>query len=241
MHTVLAMDASTQQLLGCMYQEPFVRQPAPKGETKAQRKMRVRESQIWERSLQAIGPVPEKQKWISVGDRGSDIYTFWQTCEQLGYDFVIRVAQDRRVLLDEEPEAEDPEGQRLKTLARSLPAQGGRVLHVPAQRQRPARDASVQMSWQEVRLQPPVNGVVLAKTEIKAWIVRVWEAAPPDGGEPLEWILVTTVPIQTVEDAWERVTWDKWRWIVEDFHKVLKTGCRIEVRRQQTVEAMCNL
>jgi len=75
-HTVLAMDATTQQLLGCMYQEPFVRQPAPKGETKAQRKKRVRESQVWERSIQAIGPVPDKQQWIYVGDRGSDIYTF---------------------------------------------------------------------------------------------------------------------------------------------------------------------
>ena len=145
-HTVLAIDADSQQLLGCMYQEPFVRQPAPKGETKAQRKKRMRESQVWERSIQAIGPVPKEQKWIYVGDRGSDIYTFWQACEQLGYDFVVRVAQDRRVLLDEEPESEDPEVQRLKTLARSLPSQGGRVLLVPAQRQRPGRSAFVQIS-----------------------------------------------------------------------------------------------
>src|SRR5437660_9557290 len=115
-HTVLAMDADSQQLLGCLYQEPFVRQPAPKGETKAQRKKRVRESQVWELSIQAIGPVPEKQKWIYVGDRGSDIYTFWQWCEQLGYDFNIRVAQDRRVLLNEEQDGQDPEVQRLKTL-----------------------------------------------------------------------------------------------------------------------------
>lgn len=115
----------------------------------------------------------------------------------------MRVAQDRRVLLDEEPEAQDPEVQRLKTLVRSLPPQGGRVLHVPAQRQRPGRDAFLQMRWQEVRVQPPVNGAVLSKTEVKAWVVRVWEPEPPDGGEALEWILVTTVPIDTIEDAWE--------------------------------------
>lgn len=54
-HTVLAMDADEQQLLGCMYQEPFVRQPAPKGETKAQKKKRVRESQVWERSRPSNG------------------------------------------------------------------------------------------------------------------------------------------------------------------------------------------
>jgi len=240
-HTVLAMDADTQQLLGCLYQEPFVRQGAPKGETKAQRKKRVRESQIWEHSIQAIGPVPEQQKWIYVGDRGSDISTFWQTCEQLGYDFVVRVAQDRRVLIDEIPEAEDPEVLRLKTLARSLPAQGGRVLHVPAQRQRPARDALVQISWQEVRIQPPVHGAVLRSTEVKAWIVHVWEPEPPQGVEALEWILVTTVPISYEQDAWERVRWYKWRWLLEDFHKVLKTGWNIEVRRQHRVGAMCNL
>jgi hypothetical protein len=62
-------------ILNTETQEPFVRQPAPKGETKAQRKKRVRESQVWERSIQAIGPVPEEQKWIYVGDRGSDIFT----------------------------------------------------------------------------------------------------------------------------------------------------------------------
>ncbi len=230
-----------EPLLGCMYQEPFVRQGAPKGETKAQRKKRVRESQIWEHSIQAIGPVPEQQKWIYVGDRGSDIYTFWQTCEQLGYDFVVRVAQDRRVLLDEVPEAEDPEVLRLKTLARSLPAQGGRVLHVPAQRQRPARDALVQISWQEVRIQPPVHGAVLSKTEVKAWIVHVWEPEPQPRVKALEWIEVPTIPISCEQDAWERVRWYKWRWLLEDFHKVLKTGCGIEVRRQQMVGAMWNL
>src|SRR6266576_3289012 len=100
-HTVLALDADTQQLLGCMYQEPFVRQAAPKGETKAQRKKRARESQVWEHSIQAIGPVPEQQRWIYVGDRGSDIFTFWETCQDYGYDFLIRVAQDRRVRVEE--------------------------------------------------------------------------------------------------------------------------------------------
>ncbi len=66
-HTVLAMDADTQQLLGCLYQEPFVRQPAPKKETKALRNKRPRESQVWERSVQAMGTVPENQQWIGAG------------------------------------------------------------------------------------------------------------------------------------------------------------------------------
>ena len=240
-HTVLAMDADEQQLLGCMYQEPFVRQAAPKGETKAQRKHRPRESQVWERSIQQMGAVPENHQWIYVGDRGSDIYTFWQTCEEWGYDFVIRLAQDRRVLIREEPEPDDPTIHHLKTLARSLAAQGGRVMHIPAQRQRPARSAFVQICWQEVRIQPPLHGAKLDQTEITAWIVRVWEPEPPQGVEALEWLLVTTVPVVCEEHAWERVKCYKWRWLLEDFHKVLKTGCRMEDRLLQTVQALWNL
>ena len=93
LHTVLAMDPQMQQLLGCMTLEPFLRKLAPAGETKAQRKKRERESQVWERSVKQIGRVPPNCQWIYVGDSGSDIYTFWQTCEDLGYGFVLRVAK----------------------------------------------------------------------------------------------------------------------------------------------------
>ncbi len=92
LHTVLAMDPQTQEILGCLTLEPFVRKLAPAGETKAQRKKRERESQVWEQSVQRIGRVPENCQWIYVGDSGSDVYTFWQTCEDLGYDFVLRIA-----------------------------------------------------------------------------------------------------------------------------------------------------
>lgn len=144
-HTVLAMDADDQQVLRCVSQEPVVRHPAPTGETQAQRTRRVRASQVWERSIQAIGRVPDMQTWIAVGDRGRDMFTWWHTGERLGEDGVVRVAQDRRVVLDEEPASEDPEVPRLTTVARSLPTHGGRIVPIPAKRQRPARDAFVQI------------------------------------------------------------------------------------------------
>src|SRR5260221_8687024 len=75
LHTVLAMNPQTQQILGCLTQEPFRRKLVPTGETKAQRKKRARESQVWERSVHQIGRVPENHQWIYVGDSGSDIYT----------------------------------------------------------------------------------------------------------------------------------------------------------------------
>lgn len=240
-HSVLAIDAKDKQLLGCLGQEPFVREPAPEKETKAERKTRWRESLIWEQSIERIGPVPAGTQWIYVGDRGSDIFRFWQRCQQLGYDFVTRVAHNRNVVVEEEEEQEDPTVEHLKTLARSLPSQGGSVLIVPAERGRPQREALVTISWSQVTIQPPVDATALHQTGMKVSLVRVWEPEPPEGGEALEWILVTSVTVNTREDAWQRVMWYKWRWLIEDFHKVLKTGCLLEDRCLQTVEAFCNL
>ncbi len=242
-HTVLALDAETRASAWLSVSRTLCPSTsAQSGETKAQRKKRVRESQVWERSIQAIGPVPERQKWIYVGDRGSDIYTFWQTCELLGYDFVVRVAASIAACLSTKClKLRTPKCSVSKPWHALCQCKVAESCLFPALRQRPARDALVQISWQEVRIQPPVNGAALSKTEMTAWVVRVWEPEPPEGVEALEWILVTTAPVHSVEDAWERVKWYKWRWLLEDFHKVLKTGCGIEVRRQQTVASMWNL
>jgi Transposase DNA-binding/Transposase Tn5 dimerisation domain/Transposase DDE domain len=240
-HSVLAVDAKDKQLLGCMGQQPFIREPAPEKETKAERNARWRESLIWEQSIERIGPVPAGTQWIYVGDRGSDIFRFWQQCQELGYDFVTRVAQNRNVLVEGEDEQEDPTAEHLKTLARNLPAQGVRVMGVPAERGRPEREALVNISWSQVTIQPPVDATALYQTGMKVSLVRVWEPEPPQNVEALEWILVTSVTVHTIEDAWQCVMWYKWRWLVEDFHKVLKTGCLLEDRCLQTVEAMCNL
>ncbi|GHO50681.1 IS4 family transposase [Ktedonospora formicarum] len=241
LHTVLAMDPQTQEILGCMMLTPFIRQLAPLGETKAQRKKRVRESRVWEESIQQIGQVPEHHQWIYVSDSNSDVYTFWQACEELGYDFVLRVAQDRNVEISQgEEQAAFDEG-HLKTLARALPGVDVHLVSIPAQHAQPRRDALLQINFQKVRVQPPLHGACFRKTEIVAWVVRVWESQPPEGQEPLEWILLATLPITCPSEAWEVVQWYGWRWLLEDFHKALKTGCRIEQHNVQSMEAQWKL
>jgi hypothetical protein len=240
-HTVLAVDAETKQVLGCAYQEPFVRQAAPEHETRAQRRGRARESQIWERSAQQIGAPPKRSHWVHVGDSGADIFTFWEVCRKLRCDFVIRVCQDRLVALPPEEQEARRILSHLRKLAESKPAQDAQVLHLRAEHERPARDALLQMSFQQVLIQPPQNGASWDKQEIPVWVVRVWEPAPPAGTEPLEWLLVTTVPITTTEQAWERVRWYGWRWLLEDFHHVLKTGCQIEHQQMRSVDALFRL
>ena len=69
------------------------------------------------------------------------------------------------------------------------------------------------------------------------WIVRVWEPNPPKGTSPLEWLLLTNYPVDTLAAAKEVSTWYECRWIIEEYHKALKTGCGIETLQFQSEEA----
>lgn len=238
---VLARDAQMEELLGCISQHRCVRQPAPEQETRGEKKRRARESQVWEQSVRGIGPVPQNSQWIHVGDRGSDLFPLWHACRELGDDCVTRIAQDRRVRGEESERADDPALLPLKSRARQLPGQDLRLFSLPATDTHSKREAVVMVRVEAVRIQPPLQNATRTKTEMALWVVRVWKPLPPPGVEPIAWLLVTSVPVLTVEDAWERVRWSRCRWLIEAFHTVLKSGCRFEDRRMHPVTALQNL
>src|SRR5216683_1232373 len=146
LQTVLAVDPPTGELLGIAHQEPFVRKPAPKGERYSERVHRERESQVWERAVQAIGAPPEGVTWVHVGDRYSDIYTLFLACQQQQTHFVIRAAQDRCVderveeiapaLKRRKRKAGDPPQRHLFETVRGWAASDEQELEVPAKHQR---------------------------------------------------------------------------------------------------------
>src|SRR5437660_4742611 len=82
LQSVLAVVPGSRQVLGLAQQEPFLRQSAPAGETKWQREQR--ESQVWERSVRAIGAPSLGVQWIHVGDRASDMFPFLRACLEQG-------------------------------------------------------------------------------------------------------------------------------------------------------------
>ena len=257
LQSVLAVLPGSRQVLGLVHQEPFLRQPAPKGESKRQREQRERESQVWEHSVQAIGEPPAGVQWVHIGDRYSDMFPFLSLCRQRQCDFVVRAAQDRCVdLLVEQadaplgrrshhkrrPEQEPtPKREHLFAVVDGWPAQGEQELKLEATKQAKARVARVMISWGCVRLLPPQTQPSTGLRPLVVWVVRVWEPEPPEGIEGLEWILLTSVPTDTLEQAWERVDWYRARWIVEDYHQGLKTGCSIELRQLQSYESLRRL
>lgn len=249
-----ASKPTSRQVLGIAYQEPFVRTGAPKGQSCAQRRRRERESQVWSRAVTAIGGPPPDQntgtRWVHVGDRYSDIFAFLQTCQHQHTDFLIRAAQDRRVLytpIPSGPEAATPtptpvaaKVAHLLTLARSQPCVDKRVIEVPAQHGRSARQAEVALSLLAAQLLSPQNSP--PAPAIPIWVIRIWETTPPaDGQEPLEWVLLTSVPTTSISQGWERRDWYCCRWLCEDYHQCLKTGCRVEARHLQSRERLVRL
>jgi transposase-like protein/transposase Tn5 family protein len=250
LQSVLAILPDHRQVLGLAHQEPFLRQPAPKGETKREREQRERESQVWERSVQAMGEPPAGVQWIHIGDRYSDMFPFLSLCRQMHCDFVVRAAQDRCVdLLVEQadtPAARRSHHQRrpqqhLFEVVRGWSAQGERDLELDATKQSRARTAHLAISFGSLRLLPPESHQESSLRPLVVWVVRVWEPEPPEGVEELSWVLLTSVPVQTLEQAWERVDWYRARWIVEDYHQGLKTGCRVEQRQVQSYEGLRRL
>jgi Transposase DNA-binding/Transposase DDE domain len=234
--TVLAVRPETREVLGCLAQEPFVRIPAPEGEQRYQRRKREeRESDVWMRQVQTIGTPAAGSTWVHVGDRGADMFPFFQACRSTQTHFLVRAAQNRRV---QESEAEITYS---LMRARSWPSQASRPFEVPARHGHKGRSTQLQLSFGQMTLLPPRHEPRAGKDPVTVCVIRVWEEQAPAGEEPLEWILVTSVPTTTLEQAWERVEWYRQRWLVEDSHQCLKSGCRIEERQLQTVDGLIRL
>jgi len=210
--------------------------PAPQGEQRYQRRKREeRETDVWIRQVHAIGTPESGSMWVHVGDRGADMFPFFQACRSTQTHFLVRAAQNRRVQQDED------ESSYSLTQARSWPSQASRPFEVPARHGHPGRSTQLQLACGQVTLLPPRHEPRASKDPITVWVVRVWEEQAPEGEEPLEWILVTSVPTTTLEQAWERVEWYRHRWLVEDYHQCLKSGCRIEERQLQSVDGLMRL
>jgi hypothetical protein len=234
-HNSLAVLPRLRQVLGLAYQQLRVRQEAPAGEHTQQRKRRRRESDLWLEGIRAAGRPPAGCRWVDVGDRGSDIYEAMVAAQEVGHEFLFRVVQNRDVWTS--PAHERLVG--LRDFAGSLPSQGCDQVDIPARGGRPSRTAAVQLAAAPVWIPAP-QGTLRRWSQpvVAAWVLRVWEENAPAGAEPLEWVLVCSVPTDTLEDLKERRDWYCCRWTVEVFHHVEKSGCKEEARRFETAERM---
>lgn len=238
-HNSLAVVPEPRQVLGLAYQQLKARQPAPAGETTSQRKKRPRESQLWQEGIRGPGVPPPGCVWVDVGDRGSDDYEAMRASREVGHHFLFRMAQNRIVFTTPDHDQES----YLFDFVRSLPGKGSDEVDIPGRGgsngTRLARTATVQMASAPVWIPAP-GGTPKRRSQpiLAAWAIRIWEANPPAGIEPIEWILVCSLPSDTLEELKTRRDWYSCRWIVETYHDIGKNGCSEEARRFETAERM---
>jgi len=183
-----------------------------------------KESYKWLKSFQATAAVQAscpRTTLVSVGDREADIYELFEqaAAHPEGPKLLVRANHNRKL----------HEQQRLWQTMQARSVDAVQVLQVPRQGSRAARAARMELRYAQVSLQAPANKH--KRPPIAVWAVLAQEHDAPAGVKPLEWMLLTTVQVSSVEQASERLVWYSRRWGIEVLHRTLKSGCRIEQRQ----------
>jgi len=232
-HTTLAFTPERLPL-GVGAQAVWARDPWTVGQraTRRQRPIAEKESSKWLASLQAVGEARQacpRTHFVSVGDREADVYDLFVAERPAGVDLLVRAAWDRRVEHSE---------QYLWATVSAWPLATTLTVPVPRHAGQPARPATVSLRFGAVTLRPPRHRRAEKLPAVTVWAVYVVEEHPPAGGEALDWLLLTTWAVPTVETAVERVEWYGVRFGIEVWHKVLKSGCRIEARQLESADRL---
>ncbi len=227
-------------LLGLLDQQYHVRQPVPDAEKahphggSRPRQGRPRESALWAQSLRAVGCPPAGTRWVVVADRGADIYEHLQQCQAQGLGFVVRAAQNRALVAG----ADKTAAGRLFEQTRAQLSAGTFSLALRGRPRQPARAVVLQVSFSPalaLRAPQRPGGATGKGAPVPVSLVRVWEEQGPDAPGPgLEWLLLCDQPVTDFAQALVCARQYASRWLIEDFHKALKTGLGAEKLQLQT-------
>ena len=176
---------------------------------------------------------------VSVADCEADIYDIFLEAERHGTpaDFLIR-AKIERSLPERNPEVGPHAYRKVRTDVAASPVVAERVLSLPSTPKREAREARLQIRAKRVCVKPPhVRG---RDPQVTLGIVLVQEVGASDDGTAIDWMLVTSLPIDSADDILRVVDYYAARWGIEIFFRVFKTGCRVEDIQLESVERLRN-
>ncbi|HVS73055.1 MAG TPA: IS4 family transposase [Phycisphaerae bacterium] len=231
MHHTLAV-VPEGKLLGILQQRFFARVKKQAGETRKQRAERWRESDIWQESVEAISDAPEGTRFIHVADRGADNLRFMHACIAKKTGFVVRAHHDRRVDQDT--------GKLWQTLEQE-PVRKKIQVTIGAQRgnkPRRKREATLSVRFKQVQLEAPWNQHEAHDGPLVVYAVHLVEEEPPQGVEPVDWMLLTSEEVTSVEQAQRIIAYYQCRWVIEEWHRALKEGCRLELSQVESIEVL---
>jgi len=248
-HSTLAVSGEGVPL-GLIDQEVWARDPEDTGKRERRKELPIeaKESAKWLRSLKQTEERLHSAgvDVVTVADREADVYELFALAEEMDSGWVIRARHDRKL-----------KGEAGKLLAKveSAPAYACGTVEVSRSDDRPARQAKLEVRRVRVTLQPPrrakevmvqwwaehpyVERLAPPRLEpVTVGVVLVTEVDPPTGVEALRWLLLTNLPVDTLEQVQLCINYYRLRWLVERYHFVLKSGCRIERLQLEKAERL---
>ena len=205
-----------------------------------------RESLRWGESVLACAErVTGGTELVHLMDREGDCLELFALMLEYNQRFVVRLAHDRRLSPGREAEESKLFG-RLSTAPlfferEVVLAQRGPARNLKEEKKFPARKrrrARLAVRAETLQICPSNGASANIPTSLCLNFVDVEEVDPPQGCEPVRWRIVTTEPIDTPENVAAVVDAYCCRWVIEEFFKTIKTGCRYEERQLETAEAL---
>jgi hypothetical protein len=243
LHPVLAVDAANGGIVGlvdCIVLNRTAGRvstaktaTAKRVKTHKKRTADNKESRRWLQATEMAGDCLANADTITmVGDREGDIYHLFAN-RPSNVHLLVRSAQNRALA----------EGGSLAVHCAALPEQARETIDVPAKGKNPARKATVALRFGPATLKRPENSPDKdqAKT-VSLWVVDVQEVDPPAGVEPVNWRLLTTHEVATLDQARQIVAWYRMRWVIEQVFRSMKSDClRIEDSQLETAASFTKL
>lgn len=233
MHSVLLLsEAGTP--LGLLHQEMWSRDASDYGQhlQARQRPIEDKESHCWLTSLAAVErALPEHPQVVVIGDQESDIFELFAAPRQPHVHLLVRASRMLR-------RVEHPEKYLQKALE-SSPIRGQVQLALARADERSGRTATLSLRWESLLIRPPRNHPDRKRfSPLRLQFLLAKEEQPPSGEAPVCWLLATTLPIESWDQALRILRWYTSRWRIERLHYVLKSGCRIEQLQLETAERL---
>lgn len=232
-HSCLAVAPEDGTPLGLLGQDLWVR-PETDGSAGSdpdeKRSAQAKESLRWQAMLRAgTEGLPPTTRVLTVTDREGDLFDFFVAATQEHKDILVRAKWDRRL---------GNQDTHLWQAVEQAPVVGHHTVEVTRAENRPGRTAQLELRVAKVTLQVPshLRSGGLSPVALSAVLAR--ELDPPDGQEPTEWLLLTTLDISAEAGAMACVQWYSYRWKIERYHYTLKSGCRIEELQLEDVDRL---
>jgi Transposase DNA-binding len=188
-----------------------------------------KESMRWIDNIrQATALLQAPERCIHIGDRESDIYELFCAAQEVHTHSLVRTCVDRLA----------GDGTHSDEMSH-VEVQGSHRVEV-RDKNGDIAEALLELRYSRIRLLPPI-GKQDRYPELTLTVIYAQENGTPEGREPINWKLITDLPINSNEEAIEKLHWYASRWKIETFHKILKSGCKAEESKLRTADRLVNL